>query len=67
MTENLRREQIKDLKEKDELVKYLLAMLKAAGVTGEPNKQIMTELVPYITRRDHVVFNHAYQAGRASA
>lgn len=64
--DKLRREQV-GVAEKDDLANELLSLLREAGLDQKQLNAVMLQLVPYIVRRDHKVFNHAYNVGRASA
>jgi NADH/NAD ratio-sensing transcriptional regulator Rex len=66
MTEPLRRDAIKDLP--DDLPGDILKILHDCKIEQDSPQEValMTQLLPYIVRRDHTVFNHAYKVGRAS-
>jgi hypothetical protein len=53
--------------QEDNLANDLLNMLAKHGIPPAQQQALMIELVPYLVDRDHKVFTHAYDAGRASA
>jgi hypothetical protein len=65
MNDKIRRDQ-PGVAQNDDLAKDLLDLLSDKGLTEDQVKLIMLQLVPFVVRRDHTVFNHAYQVGRAS-
>lgn len=64
---DLQERQIKDIAEKDELTKDLVLILDENGISQAKKEVILLQLLPYIIRRDHKIFNHAYHVGRESA
>lgn len=66
MTEPIQRDIINGVSTTDDLPNELIALLHDAGIKGDAEQKLMLQLLPFIVRRDHQVFNHAYQVGRAS-
>jgi hypothetical protein len=52
--------------QEDNLAPDLLSLLKKAGLDSKQQQAILLELLPYLVIRDHKIFSHAYNAGRAS-
>lgn len=64
---DLEKKQVPKLSAKNELAKDLIDMLDIVGLSKTGQEALMLQLLPYIIRRDHIIFNHAYHVGRESA
>lgn len=51
----------------DNIITDLTSMLAKAGISAEQQNEFLTLATPYLVERDHKIFTHAYNAGRASA
>jgi hypothetical protein len=59
-----RRDEIDGLPSHNDLIKELLDIMRKAGVGEIQRKMVMERLVPLIVRRDHTIYNFAYNFAR---
>lgn len=53
--------------QEDNLVADILHILEDNHTDSIHQKALLDTLIPYLVERDHKLFTHAYEAGRASA